>query len=176
MPMVARTESQSGTAGEGAVVDSGDDARSREGFRRRIEFLQGVASHILPWWNGRAERCGFPLIPDGWKPWPNIHDRPGDGVHNRMCFFNAKYTNREHGHPLVLGVHFAWSQLGQAINKQDMTKLPLGHAVNLDHKGRIVDITWGAIPQSTGIMVGRAFAIAPTSDLKTYVKDFGFTL
>ena len=107
-------------------------------------------------------------------PWPDIHNKPNDGVHNQQCFFNAKFANREHGHPLVLGVHIAWSQLGQAINEEDMVKLPLAHAVNLNQRNQIVDITWGAVPQSTGLMVGRAFGIAPTSDLKNYVKDFGF--
>ena len=144
-------------------------------MKNRLEFLQDVAPHIIPWWNGRAERCGFPLIPNDWVPWPDIHNKPDYGLQDKMCFFNAKFANRERGYPLVLGVHFAWSQLGQMLYEQDPVKLPLGHAVNLNERGQIVDITWGADAQSAGLMVGRAFGIAPTSDLKTYVKERGFT-
>ena len=154
---------------------SGDDARSPEGFERRLELLRDVAPHIVLWWNERAKRVGFPLIPDDWVPWPDVCPEPAGGAHDGQCFFNAKYANREYDLPLVLGVHFAWSQMGQVIHEKDPVKLPLAHAVNLDHKGRIVDITWGAAAQATGIMVGRAFAFAPTMDLKTYCVERGFT-
>lgn len=144
--------------------------------RERLAFLRDVAPLIIPWWNGRAERCGFPLIPDDWVPWSDISNIPKEGLHDSQCFFISKYANREMQAPIVLGVHFAWSQIGQALHKQDMVKLPLAHAVNLNRQGQVVDFTWGAFSHSIGLMVGRAFGIAPTSDLKTYVKDFGFTI
>lgn len=176
MSVVARKDNQAGMDGEAALVDPRDDPRSPENLRRRLALIRDVAPYVICWWNSEAERCGFPPIPDEWGTWSDVHDKPEDGVHNRECFFNAKYINREHGHPLVLGVYFDWSQIGQVILGKDPTELPISHAVNLDYRNRVVDITWGASTHTSGLMIGRAFGIAPTSDLKTYVKNFGFTI
>ena len=133
-----------------------------------------ITPFVIPWWNEHAEDTGFPPIPKDWVPWPDVHSQPSEGVHNKLCFFNSKFANREHGHPIILGVHFGRSAIMNMLQGGMPKRLPYAHAVNLDPQGRIVDLTWGHA-QMVGLMIGRAFAIAPTMDLKTYCSDLGFT-
>jgi hypothetical protein len=131
---------------------------------------------MIPWWNKRAVMLDrrYPVIPDDWQPWPEVRREPNDGLWDQQCFFTAKYINREMDAPIVLGIHFGREDILDMIRGALPTKMPFAHAVNLDNEGKVLDFTWGHLAQSTGLMVGRAFGIAPTTDLKTYCKEVGF--
>lgn len=132
-----------------------------------------IVPYMIPWWNDRAGRLGFPPIPDDWTSWPEVNPEPEEGARDKRCFWNAQYINIEHGFPLVVGVHFSRRHVLQMMEKADPTYIPYSHAANLDNKGRIVDLTWGH-GQMVGLMVGRAFGVAPRN-LKIYCMDRGFT-
>ncbi len=138
------------------------------------QMRRDITPLIIPWWNKSVPRTGFPTIPEDWVPWPEVLREPEEGTRDQMCFHQAKLANREYDMPLVLGIHFGLDDVKALIGERDPPRMPYAHAVNLDKEGRVVDVTWGYMPQSIGMMVGRGFGIAPTSDLKTYCKNHGF--
>lgn len=140
------------------------------------EMRRGIAPRMIPWWNKRAAMLDrrYPVIPPDWIPWPEVRREPEEGILDQGCFFWAKLANREYNIPLVLGIHFSREDILDMLRDVSPTRIPFTHAVSLDDQGRVVDITWGYLPQSGGLMVGRAFGIAPTGNLKTYCKDWGF--
>ncbi len=165
-PCFAGWRKKSKTQGDPMTVD----------LDRLDEMRREIAPLMIPWWNKRAVMLDrrFPVIPDDWVPWPEVCRAPKEGTLDGQCFSNAKYLNREYSRPLVLGIHFNWQDVMDMLRDKPPTKIPFAHAVNLDNHGRVVDATWGVAAQATGLMVGRGFGIAPTSDLKTYCKDLGF--
>lgn len=137
------------------------------------EMRRDVAPLMIPWWNWKRP-ASFPAIPDEWVPWPEVRRYPEEGILDRKCFYWAKYANREHDKPLVLGIHFSRDDIIAMLKHKTPPRIPYAHAVSLDRQGRVIDPVWGYLHQSTGIMVGRGFGIAPTIDLKTYCKNLGF--
>lgn len=136
------------------------------------QMRKDLAPHIIELWDAQTEGLARPKIPRDWTPWPDVSEIPEVGTRDRSCFFNSKLVNREWGLPLILGVYFNKQTVLSLLHEKDV-EMPSAHAVNLGHNGEIVDVTWGQV-QMVGIMVGRPFAVAPTSNLKAYVSQFGF--
>lgn len=143
-------------------------------FQKNLAQLRrDIAPHMIPWWNNRAEQLGYPLIPDDWVSWPGVSSKPEEGFRNKKCFWNAQYANIEMDAPVVVGIHFGRKDVLRMLKDLDPNRLPYSHAVNLNRRGEIVDFTWGH-GQMVGLMVGRAFTICHSMNLKTYCAQHGF--
>lgn len=85
-------------------------------------------------------------LPQGWRTYIRI--RHGiTGLHDGECFWSSNYAKHRLGLRQVVGLHYSC-----VPSKRDDP--PIIHAVNLDDRGRLVDVTWGSDPLALGVFVG----------------------